>query len=146
MDRLGYKCELAPDFTFAVEGEAYFGIRVIDYPSVRPRVKPDRTFFVCVFAEELFEGSFGTESAVWKESHKRLFFRLTSGASKLSYAMQSLIGGFLASSTEGYLYDPQDEELIAWFDAVEHEIRAIKLHGDPHDVREEEFIGWPQKA
>ena len=142
LDSLGYKCELSPGFSFSITDEGYFGIRVIDYPSEKPRVKPERNFIVYIDAEELLSNNFEIDEPIWANSKQRLLFRSSVGRSNLTYAMQNLLCGYLVQETKGCLYDPQQDKLLGSEEAVKNELDSIKKYGAPHDLREQEFHGW----
>jgi len=142
LDSLGYKCELSPDFSFSITDERFFGIKVLDYPSEKPRVKPERNFIVCIGAEELLSNNFEIDEPIWANSKQKLIFRSSAGRSNLTYAMQNLLCGYLAQETNGYLYDPQQGDLLGPAEAVRNELESIKKYGAPHDLREQEFHDW----
>ena len=135
---VGYECEFAPGTSLLAESTEFFLMKVKAYPSPKARIRPERTFLV---GAEIYTTSHPSISSQYNTT-----VRTTAGRSRLCGALQVLVAGSIAKLMEGELHDPQQGVIVGGAHAIAYALRKAQSGSLPHDLREEEFIGWPSKA
>lgn len=130
----GYVCEFAPNTDLLDTENEGLLIKVTDYATTKPRVRPDRHFIVCIGLSNM--------PCPDKPGLRNLTFRTTTGSSKLSRTLQILVAAALAEAVDGEIEDPQYGLILKAPNAVNYALDEIARRTPPHDLREAEFVGW----